>query len=151
MFYVRRASPHLSDSTRRRRLRPRRAEAGITLLEQMFAMMLMIVAITVLFQTLLSGQILSNDAKLRHRALQDTSSLMEQMAIVPLANLATTFAHDTNIPEFANLHVPDQAVRVVYDNPAAPTVAPVGFAVVSTWTSSLGRNETLTIRGVRAR
>lgn len=123
----------------------------MTLLEQMFAMMLMIAAITVLFQTLLSGQVLSNDTKLRHRALQDASSLMEQMAILPLANLATTFAHDAEIPEFAGLHAPDQAVRVQYDDPAAATVAPVAYTVVSTWTNSLGRQETLRIRGVRAR
>ncbi|HYC76538.1 MAG TPA: hypothetical protein VEI02_02820 [Planctomycetota bacterium] len=117
----------------------------------MIAMSVILVSMTVLYQALLSGQILSADNKLRHRALQDASSLMEQMSVVPLPNLSATFAHDAPIAEFAGLHCPNQSVRVVYEDAAATTEPPVNYRVISTWTSTVGRPETLVLRGVRAR
>ena len=129
----------------------RRRDGGFSLLETMFSMTVLLVAMTVLFEAMLTGGVASKDNKLRHRALQDVNSLTEQMTIVPLANLSTTFVHDTPIAEFDDLHVPNQEVRVLYAAGAGAATPPINYEVVTTWTSSLGRTERLVIRGVRAR
>ncbi len=129
----------------------RRRDGGFSLMETMFSMMVLLLAMTVLFEAMLAGGVASKDNKLRHRALQDVNSLTEQMTIVPLANLSSTFVHDTPIAEFDDLHVPNQEVRVLYAAGAGTTTAPINFEVVTTWTSSLGRTERLVVRGVRAR
>ena len=131
--------------------RRRRRDAGFSLLETMFSLSVLLIAMVVLYQAMLTGGVASRDNKLRHRALQDVNSLTEQMAIVPLANLSTTFPHDTDIPEFDGLHVPAQRVFVRYADGAGTTAAPMNFEVVTTWTSTLGRTETMVVRGVRAR
>jgi prepilin-type N-terminal cleavage/methylation domain-containing protein len=128
-----------------------RRDGGFSLLETMFSLTVLLIAMTVLYEALLTGGVASKDNKLRHRALQDISSLTEQMSIVPLANLSTTFEHDVAIAEFDDLHLPDQEVRVLYEAGAGASVPPINYEVVATWTSSLGRTERLVVRGVRAR
>jgi Tfp pilus assembly protein PilV len=148
------SAPSGSDSTRpaaRSRRRRRRHDAGFSLLEIMFCLAALLTSVIVLYQSLITGQVASRDHKLRHRALQDANSLTEQMMIIPLPNLSATFAHDTPIPEFDGLHCPDQQVRVLYEAGAGAATPPVNYSVVSTWTSTLGRTETLVVRGVRAR
>ena len=80
----------------------------------------------------------------------DASSLAEQMAIMPIGNIAATFPHDTAIPEFAGLHVNDESVRVVYEN-ASTTARPLRYQVVVTWTGTGGCGGRYVLNGVRAR
>jgi hypothetical protein len=80
----------------------------------------------------------------------DTTALMEQMSLIPIGNLGNTFPNATNIPEFNDLHIPDQRVRVLYAN-GNPNARPLQFSVVSTWTTAGRLPARLTVQGVRAR
>jgi hypothetical protein len=80
----------------------------------------------------------------------DTTALMEQMAVVPIAQLGSTFPHATDIPEFTDLHVANQRVQVVYAH-GNPSLRPVQFEVVSTWTTAGRLPARLVVQGVRAR
>ena len=108
------------------------------------------VTLLMLYGSMISGQALSTASKARHRALQDVRALMEQMAVIPLASIPGTFPDDTPIPEFNNLHVRNQVVRIRYKD-GDPTLLPLEYEVVATWTSSLGRPASLTVKGVRNR
>lgn len=131
---------------------PRRLpkDAGMTLVEIMMALTVLTVVMVMLFGAFLSGHMLSRVNKDKHRALMDTTALMEQMAMIPIGNLGTTFPNAINIPDFNNLHIPDQRVQVVYDN-GNPNARPLGYQIISTWTTAGRLPARLAIRGVRAR
>jgi hypothetical protein len=116
----------------------------------MVAMSALTIAMVMLFSTFLSGQMLSTTNKHRHRALMDAQALMEQMGVMPLNTIAATFPHDTPIPEFDDLHVPNQEVRVRYEG-GNPNARPLMYEVLSTWTTVGGQPAQLLLRGVRAR
>lgn len=122
----------------------------MSLVEIMLAMTVLTVVIVMLFGAILSTHMLGRVNKDKHRAIMDTTALMEQMALIPIGNLGATFPHATNIPEFDNLHVPDQRVQVVYDG-GDPNARPLGYQVVSTWTSAGRLPARLVVRGMRAR
>jgi prepilin-type N-terminal cleavage/methylation domain-containing protein len=140
----------LTTTAVRRMPSPLRKDAGMTLVEIMMALTVLTVVMVMLFGAFLSSHMLSRVNKDKHRALMDTTALMEQMAMVPIGNLGTTFPNATNIPEFNNLHIPNQRVQVVYDN-GNPNARPLGYQVVSTWTTAGRLPARLTVRGVRAR
>jgi type II secretory pathway component PulJ len=120
-----------------------RRDAGLSLVEIMLAFTILCVVMVMLFGSLLSTQTLSRVNKDKHRALMDSTALMEQMAMMPIADLGATFPHATEIPEFNGLHVPDQRVQVIYDN-ADPNARPLLYRA--------GRMPArLSLRGVRAR
>jgi hypothetical protein len=127
-----------------------RPDAGLTLVEIMLSLTVLTVVMVMLFGVFLSGFTLSRVNKDKHRALMDTTALMEQMAVIPIGSLGTTFPHATDIPEFNDLHIPNQRVQVQYDN-GNPNARPLQFRVVSTWTTAGGMPARLTIQGVRAR
>jgi Tfp pilus assembly protein PilV len=129
---------------------PLRKDAGLTLVEIMLALTVLTVVIVMLFGTFLSGHMLSRANKDKHRALMDTTALMEQMAMIPIGDLANTFPDATDIPEFNDLHIPNQRVQVVYAN-GNPAARPLQFQVVSTWTTAGSLPARLTIQGLRAR
>jgi prepilin-type N-terminal cleavage/methylation domain-containing protein len=132
------------------RLHPTRKNSGMTLVELMLALTILAVAIVALFGSFLSTQVLSRVNKDKHRALMDTTALMEQMGTIPLANLGTTFPHSTDIPQFNDLHVREQRVQVVYEN-GDPNARPLNYSVVSTWRTAGGLPARLVVRGLRAR
>lgn len=126
-----------------------RANQGFVLLETMLAMALLASAMLVLFGVLLNGGVLAATVRDRHRALQDVYALMEQMQRIPIASIRTTLPHDTDIPEFNDLHVRQQRMRIVYD--AAPEVRPMSFRVRCTWQTLNGRPGVVEVAGLRAR
>lgn len=125
-------------------------ERGTTLLEALLAMTVFFVSMIILYACLLTSQVQSLTNKDNHRALQDTRALMEQMATIPITNLGDVFPHDTWIPEFEDLHVRNQKVKVRYAGGDADAV-PLHYEVVSTWMTTEGRPATMTLKGVRAR
>lgn len=129
---------------------PLRRDAGLSLVEIMLALTVLTVVIVTLFGAFLSGHTLSRVNKDKHRALMDTTALMEQMAMIPIGNLGATFPDSTDIPEFNDLHVPDQRVQVQYAN-NNPDARPLEFQVVSTWTTANRLPARLVVQGVRAR
>jgi hypothetical protein len=129
---------------------PLRGDAGLSLVEIMLALTILTVVMVMLFGSFLSGHVLSRVNKDKHRALMDTTALMEQMAMIPIGNLGTTFPHATDIPEFNDLHIPNQRVQVQYAN-GNPNARPLEFQVVSTWTTANRLPAQLSVQGVRAR
>ncbi len=125
-------------------------ERGTTLLEALLAMTVFFVSMIILYACLLTSQVQSQTNKDNHRALQDTRALMEQMATIPITNLGDVFPHDTWIPEFEDLHVRAQKVKVRYAGGDIDAV-PLHYEVVSTWMTAEGRPATMTLKGVRAR
>ncbi len=120
------------------------------MVELMMAMTTLALVMLMLFSTFLSASELSRVNRERHRALMDATSLAEQMAIMPIGNIATTFPNNQDIAEFTNLHVNNERVRVVYANGDA-TARPLRYQVVVTWTGSGGRPGRYVLNGVRAR
>jgi hypothetical protein len=118
-----------------------RHDAGLSLVEIMLAMTILTVVMVMLFGTMLSSQALSRVNK---------SALMEQISILPIANIGATFPNATDIPEFTDLHVANQRVRVVYAN-NNPDARPLQFQVISTWTTVGGLPARLVVQGLRAR
>src|SRR5204863_7510698 len=92
-----------------------RADVGMSLVEIMLALTVLTVVITTLFGSILSSHLLSRVNKDKHRAIMDTTALMEQMELIPIGNLGAKFQHATDLPEFNGLHVPNQRVQVLYD------------------------------------
>jgi hypothetical protein len=129
---------------------PARPDAGLSLVEIMLALTVLTVVVVMLFGAILSTHMLGRVNKDKHRAIMDTTALMEQMAMIPIGNLGTTFPHATDIPEFDNRHISNQRVRVVYDG-GDPTARPLGYQVVSTWTTAGRLPARLTVRGIRSR
>jgi hypothetical protein len=127
-----------------------RQQRGTTLLEALLAMTVFFVSMIILYACLLTSQVQSHTNKDNHRALQDTRALMEQMATIPITNLGDVFPHNTWIPEFDDLHVRNQKVKVLYQNGNADAV-PLHYEVMSTWTTAEGRPAKLSLKGVRAR
>jgi len=122
----------------------------MTLVEIMLAMTVLTVVITMLFGAILSTHLLSRVNKDKNRAIMDTTALMEQMAMIPIGNIGATFPHATDIPAFNGLHIPNQRVQVHYDN-GNSNARPLGYEVVSTWTTAGRLPAKLVVRGVRAR
>lgn len=129
---------------------PSQSDAGLGLLEVMMALTVLTVVMTILFSSFVSGSLLSRVSKDKHRALLDATALMEQMSVIPIANVGATFPHATDIPEFNDLHVPGQRVQVLYAN-GNPALRPLEYQVVCTWTSTGGFPGRLVVDGVRAR
>jgi hypothetical protein len=130
--------------------RPPSREAGLTLVEIMLAITVLTVVVTMLFGAMLSSHLLSRVNKDKHRAILDTTALMEQMRLIPIGNLGATFPHAVDIPQFNDLHIPNQRVRVLYDG-ANPNARPLGYQVESTWTTAGRLPARIAVRGVRAR
>jgi prepilin-type N-terminal cleavage/methylation domain-containing protein len=128
----------------------RRGDAGLSLIEIMMALAVLTVVMVMLFGTYLSAYALSRVNKDKHRALMDTSALLEQMATIPIGDLGNTFPHAADVPAFNDLHVPDQRVQVLYEG-GDVTARPLEFQVVSTWTSANRLPARLAIRALRAR
>ncbi len=80
----------------------------------------------------------------------DATALSEQMAIMPIGSIATTFPNDTEIAEFSNLHINNEQVRVIYENNDT-TARPLRYQVVVTWIGVGGRAGRVTMNAVRAR
>jgi Tfp pilus assembly protein PilE len=127
-----------------------RGDAGLTLVEIMLALTVLTVVIVMFFGVFLSAHSLSRVNKDKHRALMDTTALMEQITLIPIGDIANTFPHATDIPEFNDLHIRDQRVQVVYANGNA-AARPLEYQVVSTWTTAASRPARLSVQGVRAR
>lgn len=123
---------------------------GTTLLESLLAMTVFFVAMIILYACLLTSQSQSEVNKDRHRALQDSRALLEQMATIPIMNLGDVFPHDTWIPEFNDLHVRNQRVKVRYANGDTEAV-PLAYEVVSLWSTAHGRESQMVLSGARAR
>lgn len=113
-------------------------------------MALFFVSMIILYACLLTSQVQSAVNKDRHRALQDARALLEQMATIPVTNLGDVFPHDTWIPEFDDLHVRNQRVKVRYAN-GNPDAVPLSYEVVSEWSTTEGREAMLVLKGSRAR
>lgn len=132
------------------RCRAAKRQRGTTLVESLLAMTVFFVSMIILYACLLTSQVQSTVNKDRHRALQDSRALLEQMATIPIMNLGDVFPHDTWIPEFNDLHVRDQRVKVLYAN-GDPEAVPLAYEVVSNWSSMEGRQAHMILKGVRAR
>jgi hypothetical protein len=113
-------------------------------------MAVLFIAILSLFSSLISGQTLSRGTKSRHQVVQDVTALMEQLDTIPLLRLPQIFPHDTDVPEFTNLHVRGQRLRVLYAD-GDPTARPLFFSVESTYDAPMGQRGKVVIHGVRAR
>lgn len=110
----------------------------------------MTIAMVIVFSTLLTWRALSSANKDRHRALQDVSALMEQIAIMPLTTIGATFVHDQYITDFNDLHARSERVKIRYAN-GNPNAVPLNYDVIATWTTVAGETGKITMHGVRSR
>jgi hypothetical protein len=129
--------------------RPSR-QSGSLLIDATLAMAVLFIAILSLFSSLISGQTLSRGTKSRHQVVQDVTALMEQLDTIPILRLPLILPHDTDVPEFTNLHVRGQRLRVLYAD-GDPTARPLFFSVESTYDAPMGQRGKVVIHGVRAR
>lgn len=126
------------------------SQSGYMLPEVMLTLATIFMATLVLFGSLLTLQVQSAASKHKSEVLNDVKSLTEQMMAQPMSGLGAQFPHNTDIPEFNDLHAPSERVRVVYAD-GDPNAVPLEYRVEASWKTTGGRPAKLVVHGMRVR
>jgi hypothetical protein len=118
--------------------------------EVMITLATVFMATLVLFGTLVTLQVQTTASKHKQEVLSDVKSLTEQMMAQPMSGLGTLFPHNTVIPEFNDLHAPEQQIKVLYAG-GDPNAVPLEYKVEATWKTAGGRPARLLVHGMRVR
>ena len=111
-------------------------DGGLSLVEVLFATMVLAVAALIAFPTLLSFFELSKMSRQENIATPDLRTAAEQIMATPFSTITSTYVDGQSIPRFDDLHLDEGRLVVNYPNPAAD---PLEVRLVATWNDHRGR------------
>lgn len=130
--------------------RKRNSEKGFTLIEVLFSMGIIVIAVIGIIAADIMIQKNSESAHESAVALQDASRVVEQIRLSAFgasvrfpADVVTSFPNSGLVAGFANLT--QETVRVTYTD---PTANPLAVTVTVNWISNQNRNSTVALRSL---
>jgi prepilin-type N-terminal cleavage/methylation domain-containing protein len=121
---------------------------GLTLVELLVAVAVLVVVALVAFPTTISCVALSHAAREQSVANHDLSSAVEDLQCTPFSSVTTTYPSGAAIPKYGALHLRDERIVVDY---ADPNADPLVLTVTATWSDEKGRPRQEVYRCARTR
>ena len=141
---------------RRRTGARHRKRAGISMVEVMLAIVVLLVAATAAFSSQMTSMRLMKQSRQQGLALADLQACMEAVRMTPIDELPVTgsaFAQGQEVSAYSDLHLQDQRLVVTYDDYVlgGPIPDPLVVNLRVTWTDDRGGARFMELQTVRTR
>ncbi len=127
----------------------RRRQAGLTLVELMCAIMVLLITALGAFSSEITSLNLARAARETQIISADLQAAMDRILIFTVPNIPPNFPDGQNIADFDSLHFPNQAIVASY--PGGAAADPLTIRVTATWTDFAGRTRTMGLSSQRSR
>lgn len=127
----------------------RRRQAGLTLVELMCAIMVLLITALGAFSSEITSLNLARTARETQTISADLQAAMDRILIFTVPNIPLNFPEGQNIADFDNLHLSNESIVPTY--PGGIAADPLTIRVTATWSDFAGRNRTLSLSSQRTR
>lgn len=133
-----------------------RSRAGISMVEVMLAIVVLLVAATAAFSSQMTSMRLIKQSREQGIALADLQTCMEGVRIVPVDELpvaGSPYAHGQEVAAYNDLHLRNQRLVVNYQDYTlgGPIPDPLIVTLTMRWQDDRGADQTLQLHTVRTR
>jgi prepilin-type N-terminal cleavage/methylation domain-containing protein len=132
------------------------SQAGLSLVEVMVAIVVLLVASSAAFMSQLTSMRMIHQSRDIAVAMSDLEACMDGVRSSPVDGLAVAgsdYEHGESVAQYADLHLRGQRLVVTYPGyvAGAPLPDPLQVLISATWTPDRGGQITQTLRTVRVR